>query len=387
MTGPLEGVKVLDIGAYAVGPGATAYLGFLGAEVVRIEGPGGDGLMDVDPMMNGMGPSYINANLQKRNVALNLKDPEDLAVGKALVEWADVLVENRLPGVVDRLGLGFEDAARINPRLVYVSSPGFGSSGPYSKAPALDQYIQALSGFARIQGKEGTQGEIFRAIGHLDWNTSIAIVQAAILGLMSRRHSGRGQRIEVWHYSTSLFLQITRIAEFLADPGAEMPRGGASTMYAPSQAFTCLDNRCVNVTATSEETWRSLCKALDIEEKLLFDQRFASNRLRLQNRAALAAVIEDRTREAPAWWWIRHLRKHDVPCGPVYDLEDILRDPHIAEEQMVVRVDTPWGKLLHAGHPWKFSRTGLGPMEGTHEPGQDSDQIREMVRGLSRKGG
>ncbi len=380
MPGPLKEVKVLDIGAYAVGPGATAYLGFLGADVVRIESPGGDGLMDVDPMMKGMGPSYINANLQKKNIVLNLKSEEDLNTARSLAEWADVLVENRLPGVVDRLGLGYQDVAKINPNIIYISSPGFGSSGPYAKAPALDQYIQTLSGFASIQGKEGGQGELFKAIGHLDWNTAAAIVQAAILGLIVRHRTGIGRRIEVWHYATAIFLQITRIAEFFAaSTAADLPIGSASAVYAPSQSFKCLDGKYVNITTTDEDSWQSLCKALDVE-KLPTDQRFASNELRLKNRSALAAIIEDRTLEAPAWWWIKHLRRNGVSCGPVYDLEDIMRDPHIQEGSMVVRVGTPWGNLLHGGHPWKFSRTQLAPFEGTHKPGQDTEEIKRIAQ-------
>ncbi len=379
MTGPLQGIKVLDIGAYAVGPGAAGYLGFLGAEVIRIEGPGGDGLMDADPLMNGMGPSYINANLHKKSIVLNLKKEKDLATGKALGKWADIFIENRLPGVVDKLGLGYQDVSKLNPRIIYISSPGFGSSGPYAKAPALDQYIQTLSGFASIQGQDGGPGELFRAIGHLDWNTSAAIVQAAILGLIQRHHTGQGQRIEVWHFATSIFLQITRIAEFFATGESPRPIGSASTIYAPSQAFLCLDGKYVNVTTTTEEQWQALCKALGVE-KLLADARFASNELRLKHRRELAQALEDRTREAPAWWWIKHLRRQSIACGPVYDVEDMMRNPQMQERQMLVRIKTPWGGLLHSGLPWDFSKTKLGAIQATHKPGEDTDEIKRIMK-------
>jgi crotonobetainyl-CoA:carnitine CoA-transferase CaiB-like acyl-CoA transferase len=382
MTGPLNGVKVLDIGAYAVGPGATAYLGFLGADVIRIEGPNGDGLMDADPMMNGMGPSYINANLHKKNITLNLKDDKDLKTAHSLARWADILIENRLPGVAERLGLGYQDVATINPKIIYISSPGFGSAGPYAKAPALDQYIQILSGFASIQGQEGGKGELFRAIGHLDWNTSASIVQAAILGLIYRHKTNIGQRIEVWHYSTALFLQITRIAEFFATSATDLPLGSASTIYAPSQSFKCLDNKYINITITNDQEWYSLCKALTLDEKIIQDKRFSSNNNRIKNRSVLANTIESRTQEGPAWWWIKHLRKHEIVCGPIYELQDIIRDPHVQDQQLIIRIDTAWGKLLHSSHPWKFSETNLDPIQGTHKPGQDKEEVIKIIKDL-----
>ena len=191
--------------------------------------------MDIRPLMKGMGASYINANLQKKNIQLDLKDPQSTPAAHALVKWADVFIENRLTGVIDSLGLGYKEVARVNSQLVYVSSPGFGSSGPCSSWPCLDVSVQAFSGFTSIQGSDDGPSELWRTAGHLDQMAAMAVVQAALLGLMSRRRSGVGQHIEVWHLTTAIFGQTTRLSEFFATGQNPARQGSASSLYAPSQ--------------------------------------------------------------------------------------------------------------------------------------------------------
>ncbi len=378
MPGPLVGIKVLDVGTYAIGPCAAGYLGFLGADVIRIEHPRGDGLMDVRPLMKGMGASYVNANLQKKNIQLDLKDPQTVATARALVRWADVFIENRLTGVIDRLGLGYQEAAEINPRIVYVSSPGFGSTGPCSSWPCLDVSVQALSGFTSIQGSPGGPPELWRNTGELDQMAAAAVVQATLLGLMLRRRTGVGQHIEAWHLSTSIFGQATRLAEFFATGQDPARQGSASAIYAPSQSFRCLDGKYVNITATDESCWARLCEALELEV-LVGDDRFGSNEQRLRNKAELAKLIESRTVEAPVRWWVVHLGRHQVPCGPLHDFDGILGDPQVRSQEMIVRVPTQWGALYHGAYPWRFSETACGPMQETHAPGEDEEEVLRLL--------
>lgn len=375
MTGPISGVRVLDVGTYAIGPSAASYLGQLGAEVIRIENPAGEAFMDFEPTIGGMAASYINANMAKKNIFLDLKDQEGVQLAHRLVGWADVLIENRLPGVIEKLGLGYGEASKINPRIVYISMPGFSATGPFAGRPALDMEIQALSGFASIEGAEGAPAELFRVYAHLDHTTALALVQAAILGLIARQRTGVGRRIVVGFFGSSMFLQLTRIAEFFATGRSPQRAGSASTLIAPSQSFPCMDSRFVNISAPDEGSWERLCVALD-QESLREDDRFLSNELRLQNRDALAQAISRRTEQAPAWWWLRHLRKCGVACGPVYTFEEMERDPQLRAEGMIVDVQTPWGKIVRGAAPWRFSETPCGPIEPTHKPGSDQQEVR-----------
>ena len=252
--------------------------------------------------------------------------------------------------------------------------PGFSATGPFAGRPALDMEIQALSGFASIEGAEGAPAELFRVYAHLDHTTALALVQAAILGLIARQRTGVGRRIVVGFFGSSMFLQLTRIAEFFATGRSPQRAGSASTLIAPSQSFPCMDSRFVNISAPDEGSWERLCMALD-QESLREDDRFLSNELRLQNRDALAQAISRRTEQAPAWWWLRHLRKCGVACGPVYTFEEMERDPHLRAEGMIVDVQTPWGKIVRGAAPWRFSETPCGPIEPTHKPGSDQQEV------------
>ncbi|MFQ5814845.1 MAG: CaiB/BaiF CoA transferase family protein [Anaerolineae bacterium] len=382
MSGPLSGIHVLDVGTYAVGPSAASCLGQLGAEVIRIENPAGEAFMDLQPTMGGMAASYINANMAKKSIYVNLKERQGIRLARSLTRWADILIENRLPGVIERLGLGYEEVAKLNPRIIYVSMPGFGTSGPFANRPALDAHVQAVSGFASIEGSEGGPPELFRVYAHLDHTTAVALVQAALLGLLARQRSGLGQRITVGFFSTAIFLQITRIADFFATGQNPQRLGSVSPIIAPSQSFRCLDGNFINISAPGEESWQRLCRALDLEH-LQNEARFRTNHDRLRNRAALAEIIERRTAEAPAWWWLLHLRRHQVPCGPIYEFEDIARDRHFLDQGMVVRVQTPWGKVIRGGHPWRFNETPCRPIEPTHPPGADEEEVLQLIGNYS----
>lgn len=330
--------------------------------------------MDFEPTMNGMATSYINSNVAKKSIYLDLKNPNDLEIAHRLAATVDILIENRLPGVIERLGLGYEKLAAINPGIIFISMPGFTGGGPFEGRPALDAEIQAMSGFASIQGTEDGPPELFRVYAHLDHTTGLFLVQSAILGLLHRRRTGRGKRIEVGFFGSSTFLQITRIAEFLATGRPPSRKGSASSLIAPSRSFPCLDGRYVNISASDQAMWQRLCEALDLTE-LTDDPRFADNSLRLTNRKELEAAIVRRTQTAAAWWWVMLLRRHKVACSPVYTFEEMFRDPALRSQESIVDVKTPWGTAVHGGLPWRFQSTPCSAIEGTHEPGSDRDEI------------
>lgn len=377
--GPLAGVRVMDVGTYGVGPGAAAIMGFLGADVIRIENPRGDPFYDNPPTINGVGSSYINANLNKRIILLDLKSEDGLRIGRALSRWADVLMENRL-GVLEKLGLGYEDLSRENPNLVYVSSPGFGNTGPYAGRPALDTYVQGLSGFATVGGIEGGTPELFRTFGYLDHAASTFMVQAAILGLVQRKRVGRGAHIEAGHLASSIFIQLTRIADYFESGEPLKPIGTANRWFAPSGAFRCSDGKFVTISAPDDACFVNLCKALKLE-KVEADPRFATAESRLENRRQLAEQIEREIAGSPAWWWILHLRRNGVACAPLNLPEDMLREPDLLKESLV-SVPTHWGPVWHSDTPWDFSETSTPEVRGTRPPGADDDEITQMLSEL-----
>ena len=384
MAGPLTGTRVLDLGTYAIGPSASAYLGQLGAEVIRIENPAGEAFMDFEPTIGGMATSYVNSNMAKKSIYLNLKEPAGLEVARRLAATVDIVIENRLPGVIERLGFGYDEVSRLNPGIVFISMPGFTGCGPFSGRPALDSEIQAISGFASTQGAEDGPPELFRVYAHLDHTTGLFLVQAALLGLLHRQRTGKGKRIEVGFLGSSIFLQLTRIAEFLASGRPPLRRGSASSLIAPSQSFRCLDKRYVNISASDDEMWRRLCEALDLSD-LTNDQRFTSNAGRLDNRKDLASAITRRTQTAPAWWWVMLLRRHRVACSPVYMFDEMFGDPHFRSQDSVVDVETPWGTAVRGGLPWRFGSTPCSPIEGTHEPGSDEEEIMQRLREIEKR--
>lgn len=383
MPGPLAGIRALDLGTYAIGPSASAYLGQLGAEIIRIENPAGEAFMDFEPTMGGMASSYINSNMAKKSIYLNLKETADLEVARRLAATVDIVIENRLPGVIERLGLGYGVVSKLNPGIVYISMPGFTGGGPFSGRPALDAEIQALSGFASIQGGEDGPPELFRVYAHLDHTTGLFLVQAALLGLLKRQRTGKGRRIEVGFFGSSVFLQLTRIAEFLSTGEPPVRKGSASSLIAPSQSFPCLDKRYVNISASDDEMWRRLCGALDMTD-LVDDERFATNTRRLENRRELESAITRRTERAPAWWWVMLLRRHRVACSPVYIFDEMFRDPDLRSQNSVVDVETPWGTAAHGGLPWLFESNPCAPIEGTHEPGSDEAEIMKSLEEIEK---
>lgn len=379
MPGPLEGFRVVDFGTYAVGPSASAYMAYLGAEVIRIENPAGEGFMELDPTMDGMASSYINANMQKKSIVLDLREPEELETARQITDVADVFIENRIPGVADKLGMGYEDLSSRNPALIYISMPGFARSGPLAGRPSMDMEVQAWSGFASVQGAPGAPGELFRVYAHLDHSTGLMLVQAAILALLERRKTGEGRQLTVGFFSTSMLLQLTRIAEFQATGRDPERLGSASTLIAPSQSFPCMDNIYINISAPDEHTWERLCHALGIGN-LVDDERFKTNDLRVKNREKLGELISRRTVDAASWWWLRVLRQARVPCGLLYTFQDIERDTHFREEDIVAEIQTNWGRILRGGHPWHFSKSPSGPVEPTHIPGSDREEVLKVLK-------
>ena len=366
--GPLAGVRVLDISGLGVGPVTGLFLAELGADVVKVEPPHGDLAHTVLPRQHGTSVLYISANLCKRGIVLNLKDPRDLERAYRLAERADVFVENFRVGVVERLGLGYQVLAERNPRLIYCSISGFGRHGPLALLPSVDPYIQAFSGFASLNGSPGSQGESLRNIGFIDLNTSALTVPAILAALVAREQTGTGQHIVASMLEAAVTLQMSRIAEFFATGRSPVPCGSGMPYSVPDQAFRVRDGYLA-VSARTQAEWEQLCRALG-QESLLDDPRYRTLADRLAHRRELIASLAGVFHTHPSAWWIKVLTQAGVPCGRFHTYDEMCLHPQVRINQLMAEVPTPhWGTVRVAGLPWSFSLTpGVlrsGPLWGS----------------------
>jgi crotonobetainyl-CoA:carnitine CoA-transferase CaiB-like acyl-CoA transferase len=372
----LDGIRVFDLTIAAVGPWATKLLGAMGADVIKVEAPGGDALSHaVPPRINGSSVLYISANHNKRMIELNLKHESDRAIALALIERSDVFVNNMRPGAVDRLGLGYVAAAHANPRIVYILACAYGRVGPMAQEAGIDPTVQAFSGWCSITGPEHGRGEMFRHLAHIDLTTATVVAQAALQGLLARERTGKGQLIEVEMLRAAMAIQTTRLAEYFATGYPLLPLGSAASTTVPHQAFQCADSKYVAVGVVSEDQWPRLCRALKLEA-LIDDSRFLTNRDRVSNRAELVAILAERFGSKPAAWWILRLSHERVPNGPFLDFQELRYHPQALASGGITELDTPhWGHLSIDGLPWQFERTPAGPIRAGGLPGEHAAEI------------
>lgn len=382
-SGPLDGVRVLDLTAFAVGPWAATLLAQLGADVVKIEPPSSDGSRLVKPTKHGEPTTYSAVNLGKRSVELDLRTDADRAVAVDLARAAHVFVENSRPGAMDRLGLGYDDVAVVNPAIVYCSSSSFGDAGPMMLVGSTDPQGQAFSGFASLNGQPGRLPELLRYPALVDLSTSMYLVQAVLAGLHVQRRTGQGQHVRTSQMEAAIALQSTRFAEFLADGCDPRRLGSAVASVAPSRAFRCADGRFVNVTANTPASWQALCEVLarpDLGE----DARFRTNGDRVGNRGALDHTLAEEFARLPAHHWLQVLGRAGVPSGPYLSLEDAELHTHVRANGFVERVPHPVrGDLAVAGMPWEFARTPARTGRPSL-PGTDTDRVKAAVAGAGR---
>ena len=385
--GPLSGIRVMDVSIMAAGPWTGALLGMLGAEVIKVEPPAGDGTRWVAPTQRGMGTNFMAMNVNKQDIMLDFKTAAGRATALELAATCDVFIQNFRVGVIERLGLDYEAVRRVNPRLVYCAISGFGESGPLAAAGCADYIMQAYSGFARANGAPGEDLEAFRFTGFLDLTTASVATEAVLAALLERETTGQGQKVEVSMLEAAFEIQFTRIAELLGAGLAPRPRGSESPGIVPDRAFPTLDQE-VFVTAHDAAEWAGFCAALERPD-LARDARFASNLLRVEHRDALHAEVEAIFRARPAIWWLRVLERNNVPCGLAHNFETYRHHQQVVMNDMIANLTTrDWGAVSVAGVPWHFSQTPCTVREPPR-PGEHTAEVMadlESRRRGSKKG-
>lgn len=356
LSGPLSGLRVLDFTVAVAGPWVGTLLAELGADVLKVEQPAGDGQRTQPPLQRGLSTSFICVNLNKRTVAVDLKDPSARDAVLRLVDHADVMVHNFRGSAMDRLGLGYDVVSQRNPRLVYCAVSGFGGVGPLAGAGSADYLIQAFTGFARLNGAPGDQLEQFRFTGLLDLATASVAVESILAALVGREISGDGQHIEVSMVEAALEAQITRVAEYFATGVPPIPLGDRSAGLVPDRGFETPTGPFF-VTVHDDREWRAFCAAIERPD-LADAPQFRRNRDRVANRERLEALLEPLFASRPAVWWLRVFERHGVPCGLAHTFEITRHHVQVLENEMLGHLVSPErGTLVTGGLPWHFSKT------------------------------
>ena len=380
MAGPLAGIKAIDFGRAAVGPVALSWLAHLGADVIKVEPPEGDGVRGQGgpPAMQGMGTTFMGNNVGKRGIVLNLKDPADKEVALKLVAVADVAIDNfRSNEVMVRLGMGYDVLSKINPRLVYVQSSAYGNKGPLKGTSTGEWSVQAYSGYTSVVGKPGGRAEFNRGTANLDWNGAMVNAQALLVALYMREKTGKGVFIETNQGQAGITLGSTRIAEYFATGTPPAPMGSGRPNIVPDQAFSTLDGY-INLTVIHDGFWPKLCKAINRAD-LMEEPRFSTNQLRVENREELIPMLEQVFRGKSSAEWLYILKKHDVPCGEYFQdrllSHNLMDQEQVRSNNLLQKVDTPWGKMNSTNAHWNFSKTPAGTSRSAPELDQHHDEI------------
>ncbi len=382
MPGPLTGIRVLDFGRAAVGPVSAQYLGFLGADVIKIEPPEGDPVRNVATFKKGMGTTFLGNNLNKRGIMLDLKQPHDKEMARRLIQWTDIVLENfRSKEVMEKLGLGYTAMSALNPRVIYLSSGAYGNAGPMQGMTSNEWYGQASSGATSVTGAEGGPFEFVRGIAQFDWNGAMINLEAMLIALYAREHTGRGMMIETSQFQSSLVAGTTRFAEYFATGQAPTPMGSARPNLVPDQAFATADGY-INVSVPHEGFWPKFCDAIGRPD-VQTDPRFATNADRVSHRDALIAELSPLFRSRPTGYWLWQFRKHEVPCGQYFSddlVSNILQQhPHVQANAMMTILDTQWGPMHSAAPHWQFSKTPAVITRPSPALDQHHEEIVEQV--------
>lgn len=361
--GPLAGVKVLDFTHGVAGPYCTMVLADLGADVVKIEKPGrGDPTryMNVSERFHSEIPKvggdyFLSINRNKKSVGIDMKSPEGVEVCKELAQWADIAVQNFRPGVMEKLGLGFSVLSEINPRLIFANISAY-SDGPLSDKPGMDVAVQARSGVMKVTGAVGSDEPLRPGASLADFGGGIYLSNAIMAALFERERSGLGQEVSVSLLDATMSMLINYSVAVI-DGGAELtPMGSGHPQLVPYQAFPTNDGHIV-ISAGTNKIYRELCVALGRPE-LGDDERFATNQLRVRNRAAIVALISEETNKRSTADWIELFEKSGVPCAPVNTLAQAYSELGTGPEGMLQTLHHEEAGDIHVlGIPFRFSRS------------------------------
>jgi len=337
MPQPLQGITVIDATHVMAGPFCTHLLRLLGARVIKIERPDEGDVMrhyDRDPKYAEMAPPFMAFNAGKESITLNFKSPQAIEIIQRLAAKSDVLIENYRPGVMNRLGLGYESLSAINPRLVYCSVTGFGQSGPLRDNPAYDHIVQGVCGVMELTGEPGS-GPTKVGFPMIDTFTGYSAAFATMAALLQRAQSGRGQFIDVAMLDNALVLMSSMVVPFLTTGIAPEKVGNRGFNGSPTSDTFKASDMSLTLGANTQKQFEQLCSVLGCAE-IAGDARFVNAAKRIANADALHAALMPHLRKKPAREWEKLLNAAGVPAGAVRSVPDVLAEPHLQTRNLVL---------------------------------------------------
>ena len=384
MTKALDGIRVLDLTQYEAGPSCTELLGWLGAEVIKIEPPAGE------PARRGLSERadldshfFVLLNANKKGVTLNLKHERGRQMFADLVKTADVVVENLGPGAMERLGLGYEALAALNPKIISASIKGFSSGGPYENHKSFEWIAQAMGGVMSMTGApDGPPTRTSAGLG--DTGSGIHCAVGILAAIIQRQATGRGQRVEVAQQDVVVNLHRIHLREFYQTGQAGGRVGNRAKLTAPSNLYRCRPfgpNDYVYVHVANQEMWRSLARVVGRPE-LGDDPRYADGRTRVSHGDEVDALVEAWTEKHTKHEAMEKLGAAGVPCGAVLDSAEVITNRHLVDRGMIVTIEHPQrGRMAIPGNPVRMSDS---PTEVTRAPllGEHSAEVYGKLLGF-----
>lgn len=387
----LENLTVLDLTRVLAGPFCTMMLADMGANVIKIEVPnGGDDTRAYPPFreknLNGERESlyFANINRNKKGITLNLKAPEGKDIFRRLVEKADIVVENYRPGVMDKLGLGYDELKKINPRIIYAAVSGFGCYGPYHLRPGYDILAQAMGGMMSITGtKGGPPTRAGSALGDILGGLHVTI--GILAAVNARSITGEGQRVDVSLMDSVLAATENTALKYL-ESGQIPPRmGNRYAAVSPYDAFQVKDGVII-IAAGNQKLYEKLCTDILNRPDMITDPRFVDMPGRLANQDAIQEVVEDTLKDYTMEEATQLVLSKGIPAGPILDVKQILSDPHVKEREMFVEMEHPTlGRITVNGCAIKLMDTKPSVRTPAPALGQDNRAIFEGILGMSEE--
>jgi crotonobetainyl-CoA:carnitine CoA-transferase CaiB-like acyl-CoA transferase len=330
----LTGLKVIDFTQIAAGPTCTMVLADLGADVIKVEPPQGELGRAFVPWIGGESVTFMSLNRNKRSISLDLKNPDHLKLCRDLIKDADVVVESFRPGVMQRLGLGFETLHQENSTLIYCSVSAYGQTGPWKDKPGVDGVIQAVAGLMSVTGNANSAPCKIQ-VPIVDIVTGYLAATGILAALNQREKNNQGQHLDISMFGSAVALQQSALAAYLADNIIPEPIGSAAPYAAPNEALKCADG-WIMVAAYQPTRWKALCEIVGVPE-LLNDVRFMELEARIRNRTELVNALESRMKLHSKAFWIQALEASDIICGSINNYEEVVNTPaykaaHLSEQ-------------------------------------------------------
>jgi CoA:oxalate CoA-transferase len=385
MTGPLHGIRVLDLTQVLFGPFTTMLLSDMGAEVIKVERPGtGDIARDNGPFTNGVSTYFLSLNRGKKSLTLDLSNKSGLGLFFKLIERVDVLVETFNPKTLEELGIGYSEVIKYNPNIIYAAGSGFGLDAPDRYKPAFDITIQAISGVMSITGEENGP-PVRPGLSYGDISAALYMCIAILAALRERHESGKGQLIDISMLDCQATMLENAFVRYFNT--GEIPKrlGARHPLITPFQLFQTKDSHiAIALRGDIKNQWPLLCSAIGRID-LIDDERFTDGWQRTLNYEILEPILNTAMKAKKTGEWLKDLEQLGIPCGPLNSIPDAAEDKNLLYRNMFVNVEDSEGRILKVvNSPFKFSRTPSGAEQTAPDLGEHTEFVLNQLIGISK---